>query len=240
MPEALMTLKQGIEPVWEAIERQRIIIRHRVVYAHASETKSIPSVLGAPVVAGDRMLGVLAVYHLHDHCHFSERDGAMLEIVGRQTGIAITNAQLFTETQRLATTDQLTGLFNRYHFFALAPRELERARRYRHDVALLIIDVDHFKTINDTYGHTAGDTALKHIANQRELRDTDIPARFGGEEFIALLPETNLTSALRVAGRLRATIEANPVLLNGHSIRATISAGCASLIPPPEMNIWIR
>ncbi len=233
MPEALMTLKQGIEPVWEAIERQRIIIRHRVVYAHAGEITSIPSVLGAPVVAGDRMLGVLAVYHLHDHCHFSERDGAMLEIVGRQTGIAITNAQLFTETQRLATTDQLTGLFNRYHFFALALRELERARRYRHDVALLIIDVDHFKTINDTYGHVVGDTVLRRIAEhmRRELRDADILARFGGEEFIALLPETNLTGALRVAGRLRATIEANPVLLNGRIIRVTISVGCASLHP---------
>lgn len=233
LPESLMALQQGIEPVSDTIRHRRTIIRHRVAYTYAGEIRSIPSVLGTPVVTGKRLLGVLAVYHLHDHSHFSERDGAMLEIVGRQTGIAITNAQLFAETQRLATTDHLTGLFNRYHFFALAPRELERARRYRHDVALLIIDVDHFKTINDTYGHIAGDTVLQHIANhmRRELRNADILARFGGEEFIALLPETNLSGALRVAGRLRTTIEANPVLLDGQPIGVTISIGCAALRP---------
>lgn len=232
MPETLMALQQGMGPVWQVVETRQSVIRHNVVLTEPlASGYRICSALGSPIVSSDRLLGLLAVYHLRNNRRFTERDSAMLDMVGRQTGIAITNARLFAETQRLATTDHLTGLFNRHHFFALAPRELERARRYHHGVALLIIDVDYFKAINDTYGHDAGDAVLRSIAERmrRELRDADILARFGGEEFIALLPETNLTGALRVAERLRAAIEVSPVPLQAHSVRVTISIGCAAL-----------
>ncbi|MDW8234172.1 MAG: diguanylate cyclase, partial [Roseiflexaceae bacterium] len=232
MPEKLMALQQGMGPVWQAVETRQSVIRHNVVLTEPlASGYRICSALGSPIVTGDQLLGLLAVYRLHNNRRFTERDSAMLDIVGRQTGIAITNARLFAETQRLATTDHLTGLFNRHHFFALAPRELERARRYRRSVALLVIDVDYFKVINDTYGHNAGDAVLRSIAERmrRELRDADILARLGGEEFIALLPETNLTGALRVAERLRAAIEGSPISLHAHPVRVTISIGCAAL-----------
>lgn len=232
MPEALMALQQGMGPVWQAVETGQSVIRHHVALTDPHTAGfCICSALGTPIVAGDQLLGLLAVYHLRNNRRFTERDSAMLDIVGRQTGIAVANARLFAETQRLATTDHVTGLFNRHHFFALAPRELERARRYHHSVALLIIDVDYFKAINDTYGHDAGDMVLRTIAERMrcELRDADILARFGGEEFIALLPETNLAGALRVAERLRAAIESSPASLQAHTIHITISIGCAAL-----------
>lgn len=231
MPEPLMTLQQGMGPVWRAVEARQSIIRQNILLSGSGESGyRVSSALGSPIVAGNQLLGLLAVYHLNNNRHFSERDSAMLDIVGRQTGIAIANARLFSETQRLATIDHLTGLFNRYHFFSLAPRELERARRYCHAMALLVIDVDHFKTINDTYGHGAGDTVLRSIAERmrRELRDADILARFGGEEFIALLPETHLAGALHVAERLRAGVEAAPVMFQDTAIHVTISIGCTA------------
>jgi diguanylate cyclase (GGDEF)-like protein len=231
MPEPLMTLQQGVGPMWHVIETQQSIIRNNMVLAEPGVSGyRICSVSGTPIVASDQVLGVLVVYHLRDYRRFTERDGAILDIVGRQAGIAIANARLFTETQRLATTDHLTGLFNRHHFFTLAPRELERARRYRHTVALLVIDVDYFKAINDTHGHSAGDAVLCSIAErmQRELRDADILARFGGEEFIALLPETSLAGALHVAERLRAAIASHPVMVQDVAITVTISIGCTA------------
>jgi diguanylate cyclase (GGDEF)-like protein len=232
MPDVLMASRQGVGPVWQVVETRQSLVRQNIVLAEPGVNGyRISSALGTPIVAGDQLLGLLSVYHLRNHRRFSERDSAMMEIVGRQTGIAIANARLFAETQRLATTDHLTGLFNRHHFFALAPRELERARRYHHNIALLVIDVDYFKVINDTYGHDAGDTVLRNVAERmrRELRDADILARFGGEEFIALLPETNLTGALCVAERLRSAVESAPILLQAHSVWVTISIGCAAL-----------
>lgn len=230
MPESLMQHVQGVQPVWSAVKTHQSVIRHHVMLKAGRVTHHIPSVIGTPIIAGGKALGVLAVYHLHRQRFFGEHDRSMLEIVGQQTGVAIANAHLFTETQRLATSDHLTGLFNRHHFFALASRELERARRYHHPLALLVIDVDYFKTINDTFGHSAGDVVLRSVAEQmqRELRDADILARFGGEEFIALLPETNRSGALRVAERLRAAVAGVPVLRE-LPVQVTISIGCAVL-----------
>ncbi len=232
MPEVLMALQQGVGPVWQVVEARQSIIRHNLVLTSpgAHDAYSIPSALGLPIVAGNQISGIMAIYHLRTQRHFTEHDRAVLDVVSRQAGIAIANARLFTETQRLATTDHLTGLFNRHHFFALAPRELERARRYHHNVALLVIDVDHFKMINDAYGHSVGDMVLRSVAGRmrRELRDADILARFGGEEFIALLPETNLAGALHVAERLRAAIAAHSVVFQDVTVPVTISIGCAA------------
>lgn len=109
------------------------------------------------------------------------------------------------QMKELATTDPLTGLFNRRHFFENAAREFERARRYGHRLAVMLVDVDHFKKINDEHGHAVGDLVLTELAQRmtQALRNTDLIARFGGEEFVMLLPETDLQAAGEVADRLQ-------------------------------------
>jgi diguanylate cyclase (GGDEF)-like protein len=109
------------------------------------------------------------------------------------------------ELERLATIDGMTGIYNRRHFLNLADREWSRARRYRRPLSFLMIDIDHFKSINDTFGHHAGDAVIVHLAEMASSckRDADVLARVGGEEFALLLPETDLQQATLVAERLR-------------------------------------
>jgi diguanylate cyclase (GGDEF)-like protein len=136
--------------------------------------------------------------------------------------------RLEIELQRLATTDALTGLANRRAFFDLGQVTLEAARRYRHACSMLMIDVDHFKAINDHHGHRAGDETLRRLADRlREvLRQADLVARIGGEEFAALMPETDITAARQAAERLREVCEglATQDLM---SMRVSVSVGVA-------------
>jgi len=127
----------------------------------------------------------------------------------------------------LATSDPLTGLYNRRHFFELAQAEIERALRYSRPLSLVMFDIDFFKEVNDTYGHTAGDTVLEMVARvaQGALRTNDISARYGGEEFVVLLPETNATVAATAAEKLRSLIEKTGVQNGEHEIRVTVSFG---------------
>jgi diguanylate cyclase (GGDEF)-like protein len=114
------------------------------------------------------------------------------------------NRRLFAEVQRLAVTDALTGLFNRHKLDDALANEFERARRYKRPLSLIMLDLDGLKVINDTYGHTAGDAALKLVADaiRNAVRRVDMPARFGGDEFAILLPEVELELAMRIAQRV--------------------------------------
>ncbi|HHN65991.1 MAG TPA: diguanylate cyclase [Nitrospirae bacterium] len=131
----------------------------------------------------------------------------------------------------LALKDGLTGLYNHRYFQELLDKELSRARRYNHPISLIMLDIDHFKRINDTYGHPQGDVVLKEISRviRDSLRDTDIAARYGGEEFAIVLPETDLKGALSVAERLRSEVEALMPVLDGNRIKVTISLGVTSI-----------
>lgn len=139
--------------------------------------------------------------------------------------------RMLEELRYLAVTDSLTGLHNRRHFLELCERELCRARRYRLEIALLMLDADEFKPINDTYGHDMGDEALRWIARlcQAHLRQVDVLGRLGGEEFAVLLPQTGLQDACEVAERLRRAIaQAALPLTDGRVLRFTVSIGvCA-------------
>lgn len=140
----------------------------------------------------------------------------------------ITERKSFEEQLRkLATTDSLTGIWNRRHFMYLAKRELYRTRRYGGEVALMMIDLDHFKRINDTYGHAVGDEALKMVATigRSILRKIDIFARYGGEEFVIALPETPLEQALQAAERLRQTLGETPIGTHGEPLHITVRIG---------------
>jgi len=135
------------------------------------------------------------------------------------------------ELKRLANTDALTGAYNRRRFLELAGQELARAKRYGGPLSLLMLDLDHFKAVNDNYGHEAGDLVLKDMVRvcQGVLREVDIFGRVGGEEFMALLPETGLDGGRNVAERLRAALAAAPVAADGNQISYTASIGVAAL-----------
>ena len=132
---------------------------------------------------------------------------------------------------RHATLDALTGTFNRRHFLQLVEREWSRAKRYEMDCALLLMDVDHFKQVNDRHGHLCGDQLLRQIADVtlETLRQADVLARFGGEEFIVFLPHTDPLGALDVAERIRERIEALDFAWNGQPVPVSASLGVAAL-----------
>jgi diguanylate cyclase (GGDEF)-like protein len=145
--------------------------------------------------------------------------------------VDLKNAQV--KLQRLATTDFLTGIANSRSFFETGGREIQRARRYGHPLAVLMFDLDHFKRINDTYGHAAGDRVLLAVtATCRDiLRDIDVFGRIGGEEFAMLLPETDLAGGMATAERLRTAIAETSVDAGGVALQVTISIGVAVLLP---------
>ncbi len=141
--------------------------------------------------------------------------------------------------RRLAITDPLTGLFNRRHWFGLAESQLEQATRYQHSLAVIMTDLDHFKRINDAYGHMVGDEVLVAVAQSLNdsLRMVDILARFGGEEFVILLPETDLDSAQDVAERLREQMASQRINTSKGTLAVTISLGVAEISQEADSSI---
>jgi diguanylate cyclase (GGDEF)-like protein/PAS domain S-box-containing protein len=133
--------------------------------------------------------------------------------------------------RELATTDGLTGLFNRRRFMELAEREFARSKRYQGPLAMLMMDIDHFKRVNDTHGHDVGDEVLRELASTslKALREADILGRLGGEEFAVLLPETETSAAMDVAERLRRAVEESPMETNGGKLAITVSIGAACM-----------
>lgn len=133
------------------------------------------------------------------------------------------------ELQRLSSTDGLTGVHNHRHFQERLREEFRRAQRYDDALSLILLDLDHFKSVNDQYGHTAGDGVLREVAAalQRGVRETDLVARYGGEEFAVLLPRTHLTGALTVAERVRRELRALRLGVE-ETLRVTASLGVSS------------
>ncbi len=132
---------------------------------------------------------------------------------------------------RMAVTDGLTNLANRKQLDAILADEVSRALRYGRDLSVVMLDIDHFKRINDTYGHLAGDRILSALASllQKRLRPNDKLGRYGGEEFCAILPETTLSSALHIAEDLRSLVAAHPFVADENTIEVTISVGVGAL-----------
>ena len=200
----------------------------------------VHGVIGAPIVAGETRLGALVLYSLSSARRFSERTHvfserylSLVDAVGRQAGVAIQNSRLYEENQELAATDPLTGLYNRRHFYTLASHEFNMARRFNQSITAIMVDIDHFKRVNDTYGHLIGDIVLQNVANRcnKILRQSDILCRYGGEEFVILMIGTSLESALQIAERLRKHIADTPIETEGKSISITVSLGVAALGP---------
>ena len=152
---------------------------------------------------------------------------ALLETLASQIAFAIENARLFAETRRLAQTDALTLITSRGHLFELGRREVRRAQLYRHPLSVIMLDIDHFKQINDTHGHAQGDRVLQALAQccLSQIRDIDIFGRLGGEEFVILLIETDLSGARNLAERIRESVARLTVPAAETFITITTSAG---------------
>ncbi|WP_419786519.1 diguanylate cyclase [Pseudodesulfovibrio sp.] len=166
-------------------------------------------------------------------CFFEVFFARMLDVSGKFTGMIVVldditrRKQLEQKLNRLATTDALTGANNRHRFLERGEEEIARCKRYARPLAAMILDIDHFKNINDTYGHAAGDDVLRALSVEccNMFRQTDVFGRVGGEEFAAVLPETSLEEAVQVAERLRKVLGALEVNASGESITFTVSIG---------------
>jgi len=129
----------------------------------------------------------------------------------------------------LAHTDPLTGTLNRRALFDLLRREMERHRRHGHELAVIMFDIDHFKSVNDHYGHAVGDSVLQHVAQvaAKEVRGTDTLARYGGEEFVLVAPETDKIQALQLSDRVRVALRLDALPVRDRKLRVTASFGVA-------------
>lgn len=158
-----------------------------------------------------RVIGVLLLYRKFESS-FSSSEISQLKFIGSQVASVIDKTILFHHTKELAFTDGLTGIFNRRYFDMRYPREILRARRYRRDLTVLMIDIDFFKLYNDSLGHIAGDFALRKVAQilESSLRRADVLCRYGGEEFVVILPEIDSGHGNIVAEKLRRAVLAAP------------------------------
>jgi diguanylate cyclase (GGDEF)-like protein len=187
--------------------------------------------LGAPLRRGHSVLGVIVVERDPAEPAFDTDDEAMLVSLAGPAGIAVDNVLLHREAQRLSVTDPLTGAGNLRHMTTTLAREVERATRFDRPLALLLMDLDHFKRVNDTYGHTVGDAVLRELSRRVAacVREVDTVARYGGEEFVVITPETDTEGALHLAARICEAIREAPFVVGEDNVIVTVSIGVASL-----------
>ncbi|MGB9376399.1 MAG: sensor domain-containing diguanylate cyclase [Mycobacteriales bacterium] len=178
-----------------------------------------------------RLLGVLALYDRVGGADFDRSDVATVKTFAAQAAVAIDNVQMHRQAKKLSLTDPLTGLWNFRYFQLSFARDIERAARFGRELTLLMLDVDRFKDINDTYGHPRGDAVLVALARRIELeiRDVDVLSRYGGEEMVVVLPETGLQGAGPAADRICQRVRAEPLHVKGvpGGIPVTVSIGAA-------------
>lgn len=187
------------------------------------------SFLGLPLIIEDRAIGVVLFLSGKENA-FTTYDRHVLSILCNHVAISIAEAQAHAQVERLAITDGLTGVYNHRRFQERLQEEFVRNARHPEPVSILMIDIDYFKKINDTFGHPAGDAVLKTIAKLlvKMVRKLDMVARYGGEEFVVLLLKTDSMQAWQMAERIRKTIESAPLDWQGQKIDVTVSIGIAS------------
>jgi diguanylate cyclase (GGDEF)-like protein/PAS domain S-box-containing protein len=190
----------------------------------------IRSYLGTPIVVKGKVVGFLTLQSIQPNFYKQEHVDRLQSFIDL-AGIAIENANLYRETQKLAISDELTGLYNRRGLIDLGRREVDRAKRFRHPLAVAIMDIDNFKQINDTYGHLAGDQLLNQVADccRASFREIDIIARYGGDEIVVLLIENDVRQAQNTADRFRESIAKRAFKTDSGSLTATISIGVADI-----------
>jgi len=200
-----------------------------LVFEDISET----SLVYIPLLLEERVVGMLSVQSTRQHA-YDQQKVKILYAIGGYIAISIANSRLFEQVERLASTDELTALPNRRTVMEELAKVYRRTRRYGRLSGVVMTDVDHFKRVNDIYGHDVGDVALRSIAGAlaSSVRESDMVGRFGGEEFIVVLQETDVKGALLLAERLRKTVEELEIEgPHGEILRVTASFGVSMLSP---------
>ena len=188
------------------------------------------SLIAVPLKSSGTVIGVLDLYGSALPGGFDDNDLATIRTFASQATVAVDNVLLHEEARRLSITDGLTGLWNYRYFTMTVGKEIERAARFSRPLALLMLDLDHFKAVNDTFGHQRGDSVLVELAGRirAEVRDVDTVARYGGEEIVVILPETDEAGAAQLAERICAAVSRKPFGEPGvPPVHLTISAGAA-------------
>ena len=190
----------------------------------------VESVLCVPIISKRRVIGIIQMINRLDQKPFEENDLRLLLKLVDQAALAIERSYLYQKMSDLATTDDLTHLYNFRYLDQVLEVEIRRCRRYRSTVSLIFLDMDHFKLVNDQYGHLMGSQVLIEVANLliKSLRDVDIIARYGGDEFVVILPETDVETTHRITHRVRNAIRGYEFLKKeGLSIHLSASFGIA-------------
>jgi diguanylate cyclase (GGDEF)-like protein len=222
-------IKTG-QPVFiPVVQHAELIEKINPDYKAYSDRFGIHSLLIVPLVAQGQVIGTLGVSRDRPGKPYTDGDRAFLQNLASHAALTIMNARLHDLIRSQAQTDALTGIHTRRYFFSLAQLEFGRSDRHGHTLSAIMLDLDHFKDINDTFGHDVGDQVLQVVSKRcySQIRASDMIGRYGGEEFIVLLPETGLEGALSMAERLRSCVAEAPVEIDNQAIPITISLGVA-------------
>ena len=204
----------------------------------------IRSIMVIPIHYSEKAIGALYLRTSRKERRFSEKEVKVSQVIASMAAIALNNARLFNIIkeekdllEKMAVTDDMTRLYNHRFFVRRLKEEYKRAERHGTNLACIMVDIDNFKNVNDTYGHQAGDVVLQEIARiiKRCVRETDVVARYGGEEFAVILPHTGNEAAVNLADRIRNAIKKKRLDSLGSDVFVTVSIG-VSTYPHPEVN----
>ncbi len=212
------------------VEDVRTDFRFDMDKMEVEHKRQLRSLISTPLIVGEKTLGILRLDSAVTH-QFTTDDLRFLRTIADLTSIAIENAQLYERLQTMAIKDSLTGLYLRRHMLERLAEEISREMRRGRELSFLMIDLDHFKKYNDTFGHMAGDIVLKTLAQilEENFREPgELACRYGGEEFCVVLPDCPKSKALTIANDLRKNIEAREIVLRRQKTSVTVSIGVAA------------
>ena len=231
----MAAVRQSGDLASQRVERPEQVLELDLVDDHgeplsAARRVGLQRAIAVPMCLAGEIVGVLVI-HMRSPRILERSEVRVLQTLANQAVIAIENAAAYEHTKQLATTDAMTGVANHRELEAYLDRELQRSRKTREPLALIMCDLDHFKEINDTVGHPAGDAVLRHLTRQilvPAVRPKDLVARYGGDEFVLVLRGADGRAALAVAERIRRTIGGQAVLLDGKAVsNLSLSLGIA-------------
>ena len=230
-------LKKEAADEFFSLCREGIPIKEISVSSHSSEEKRSPSApiflsdkLVLPLSPGGRTLGVMVILPKNREA-YKNGNQEILSTISNILAMSLDNAEKYQKLKKLTIRDGLTGVFNQMGFKEFMESEFLKARRYKKSLSLIMIDVDRFKTINDSFGHLAGDYVLRELVNclKKNLRQTDILARYGGDEFAIILPETEMQMAEMLVRRAHSSIRDHNFEWKSEKIKVGVSCGIASI-----------